>query len=142
MPYLNLVQLIGHATREPEVSYTPRGVAVAELGLALNRRYHTEAGEPREETTFVDITFFGRPAETLRDHVRKGRLLHVAGRLKLDTWTDKTTGKPQSRLRVSGENWQFLGAKPTDRPRETQDAAQARDAPPPAQDFSEEDIPF
>lgn len=103
--------LIGNLTRDPEVRYTPKGTAVTDLGLAINRNYSTDDGDKREETTFVDITFWGRQAETLGQYMKKGRPLYVEGRLQLDTWDDKNTGQKRSKLKVVGENFQFLGGR-------------------------------
>ncbi|NOY00946.1 MAG: single-stranded DNA-binding protein, partial [Verrucomicrobia bacterium] len=77
MANLNKVMLIGNLTRDPEVRYTPKGTAVTDLGLAINRNYSTDDGDKREETTFVDITFWGRQAETLGQYMKKGRPLYV-----------------------------------------------------------------
>ncbi len=103
--------LIGNLTRDPEVRYTPKGTAVTDLGLAINRNYSTDDGDKREETTFVDITFWGRQAETLGQYMKKGRPLYVEGRLQLDSWDDKSTGQKRSKLKVVGENFQFLGGR-------------------------------
>ena len=103
--------LIGNLTRDPEVRYTPKGTAVTDLGLAINRNYSTDDGDKREETTFVDITFWGRQAETLGQYMKKGRPLYVEGRLQLDTWDDKNTGQKRSKLKVVGDNFQFLGGR-------------------------------
>ncbi|MFK5924318.1 MAG: single-stranded DNA-binding protein [Verrucomicrobiota bacterium] len=111
MANLNKVMLIGNLTRDPEVRYTPKGTAVTDLGLAINRNYSTDDGEKREETTFVDITFWGRQAETLGQYMKKGRPLYVEGRLQLDSWDDKTTGQKRSKLKVVGDNFQFLGGR-------------------------------
>ncbi len=111
MPNLNKVQLMGNLTRDPEVRYTPKGTAVTDIGLAINRSYSSDEGERREETTFVDITFWGRLAEIIGEYMKKGRPLYVEGRLQLDTWEDKTTGQQRSRLKVVGENFQFLGGR-------------------------------
>mgnify|MGYP006235333905 CR=1 FL=1 len=86
MPNLNKVQLMGNITRDPEVRYTPKGTAVTDIGLAINRNYSTDDGERREETTFVDITFWGRQAEVIGEYMKKGRPLYVEGRLQLDQW--------------------------------------------------------
>ncbi len=112
MASLNKVMLIGNLTRDPEVKYTPKGTAVAEVGLAINRNYVTDSGERREETTFVDVTFWGKQAETIKQYLTKGRPLYVEGRLQLDTWDDKQSGQKRSKLRVHGENFQFLGGRP------------------------------
>ncbi len=111
MPNLNKVQLMGNLTRDPEVRYTPKGTAVTDIGLAINRTYSGDDGERREETTFVDITFWGRQAEVIGEYMKKGRPLYVEGRLNLDSWEDKTTGQQRTRLKVVGENFQFLGGR-------------------------------
>jgi single-strand DNA-binding protein len=158
MASLNKVMLIGNCTRDPEIKYTPKGTAVAELGLAVNRIYSTESGERREETTFVDITLWGRQAEIAGEYLKKGRPVYIEGRLQLDTWDDKATGQKRSKLKVVGDNLQLLGSregggggggesgegggftsrKPAGKP-----------APPPARppadpdlDVSDDDIPF
>jgi single-strand DNA-binding protein len=117
MPNLNKVQLMGNLTRDPEVRYTPKGTPVTDIGLAINRTYSGDDGERREETTFVDITFWGRQAEVIGEYMRKGRPLYVEGRLQLDTWEDKTTGQQRSRLKVVGDNFQFLGSREDGGPR-------------------------
>ncbi|HNQ91215.1 MAG TPA: single-stranded DNA-binding protein, partial [Verrucomicrobiota bacterium] len=84
----NRVILVGNLTRDPEVRYTPKGTAIAKVGLAVNRTWRNEAGETKEETTFVDIDVFGRTAETVGQYLRKGRQILVEGRLRMDTWDD------------------------------------------------------
>ncbi|MEI6561274.1 MAG: single-stranded DNA-binding protein [Verrucomicrobiota bacterium] len=111
MANLNKVMLIGNVTRDPEIRYTPKGTALVELGLAVNRRYTAENGEKREETTFVDVTFWGRTAEIANEYLKKGRSIYVEGRLQLDSWDDKTTGQKRSKLRVVGEEMQMLGSR-------------------------------
>ena len=111
MPNLNKVQLMGNITRDPEVRYTPKGTAVTDISLAINRSFNSDDGERREETTFVDITFWGRQAEVIGEYMKKGRPLYVEGRLQLDSWEDKTSGQQRSRLKVVGENFQFLGGR-------------------------------
>lgn len=111
MPNLNKVQLMGNITRDPEVRYTPKGTAVTDISLAINRNFTGDDGERREETTFVDITFWGRQAEVIGEYMKKGRPLYVEGRLQLDTWEDKASGQQRSRLKVVGENFQFLGSR-------------------------------
>ncbi|HEX8310267.1 MAG TPA: single-stranded DNA-binding protein [Chthoniobacteraceae bacterium] len=111
MASLNKVMLIGNLTRDPEIKYTPKGTAIAELGLAVNRNYTTESGEKREEVTFVDIELFGRTAELAGEYLKKGRPVFIEGRLKLDTWDDKQTGQKRSKMRVVGETMQFLGGR-------------------------------
>jgi len=111
MASYNKVMLLGNLTRDPEVKYTPKGSAVADIGLAVNRTYTTDGGEKREETTFVDVTMWGRQAEIAGEYLKKGRPLFVEGRLQLDTWDDKQTGQKRSKLRVVCENFQMLGSR-------------------------------
>ena len=111
MANLNKVMLIGNITRDPEIRYTPKGTALVELGLAVNRRYTAENGEKREEVTFVDVTLWGRTAEIANEYLKKGRSVYIEGRLQLDSWDDKTTGQKRSKLRVVGEEMQMLGSR-------------------------------
>jgi single-strand DNA-binding protein len=111
MANLNKVMLIGNLTRDPEIKYTPKGQAIAELGMAINRYYTLDSGEKREEVTFVDVTLWGRQAEIAKEYLAKGRSVYIEGRLQLDTWDDKQTGQKRSKLRVTGEQMQLLGAR-------------------------------
>ncbi len=159
MASYNKVILVGNLTRDPEVKYTPKGTATTDIGLAVNRTYSTDAGEKREEVTFIDITLWGRTAEIVGEYCKKGRPLMVEGRLQLDTWDDKATGQKRSKLKVVGENIQLLGGREggsnlgdreqREAPR-TDRAAQPprRQSPPPQRpqdpdlDQPEDDIPF
>jgi single-strand DNA-binding protein len=111
MANLNRVLLIGNLTRDPEVRYTPKGTAVADIGLAVNRVFTGEDGEKREEVTFVDVVLWSRLAEIAEQYLKKGRPVFIEGRLQLDSWDDKQTGQKRSRLRVVGENLQMLGGR-------------------------------
>ena len=108
MASLNKVMIMGNLTRDPEVRYTPKGQAVVDIGLAVNRRYKVE-NETREEVTFIDVTFWGRSAEIISQYMKKGRPLYVEGRLRLDQWENKTTKEKRSRMKVVLEQFQFLG---------------------------------
>jgi single-strand DNA-binding protein len=110
MASFNKVILLGNLTRDPEVRYTPKGSAVADLGIAVNRQYTLENGEKREEVTFVDVTFWGRTAEVAAEYLKKGRPIFIEGRLQLDTWDDKQSGQKRSKLKVIGETMQMLGS--------------------------------
>ena len=109
MASFNKVILLGNLTRDPEVRYTPKGTAVTDLGLAVNRTYTADNGEKREEVTFVDVTFWGRTAEVAGEYLKKGRPVFVEGRLQLDSWDDKQSGQKRSKLKVIGETMQMLG---------------------------------
>ncbi len=110
MAGFNKVILVGNLTRDPELRYTPKGVAIAKLGLAVNRSWRTETGELKEEVTFIDIDAFSKSAETIAQYLKKGSPLLVEGRLRLDQWDDKQTGQKRSRLGVVLESFQFLGS--------------------------------
>jgi len=151
MASFNKVILVGNLTRDPELRYTPKGTAIAKIGLAVNRVWTNEAGEKKEEVTFVDVDVFGRTAENVGQYMRKGRPILIEGRLKLDQWDDKQTGQKRSKLGVVAETVQFLGS-PSEggggapAPRAARPAAAASpeapasepDMPPPEHD----DVPF
>jgi single-strand DNA-binding protein len=109
MASFNRVILMGNLTRDVEVRYTPGGTAVSEIGLAVNDRRKDAKGEWVDETTFVDVTLWGRTAEIAGEYLTKGAPLLVEGRLKLDTW--EKDGQKRSKLRVVCENMRMLGGK-------------------------------
>jgi len=111
MPSFNKVILMGNLTRDPQLKHLPNNLVVAEFGLACNRRYRTAAGEDKEEVAFVDCAAFGRQAETIGQYCAKGKPLFVEGRLKYDSWDDKSGNGKRSKLTVTVENFQFIGAK-------------------------------
>jgi single-strand DNA-binding protein len=110
MANFNKVFLMGNLTRDPELRYTPGGTAVASFGLAVNRKWTGPNGEEREETVFVDVSAFGRQAEVISEYMAKGKPIFIEGRLKLDTWNDKETQAKRSKLTVTVEGFQFIGA--------------------------------
>lgn len=106
MASLNKVMLIGNITRDPEKRYTPSGMAVSEISIAINRRFKATNGEMKEEVCFVPVTLWGKTAETCVEFKRKGDPLFVEGRLKLDQW--EKDGEKRSRLTVVAERVDFL----------------------------------
>src|SRR4030081_149678 len=112
MASFNKVILLGNLTRDPEVRYTPKGSAVCDLGVAVNRVYTPEGGERREEVTFVDVVLWARLAEIAGEYLKKGRPVFIEGRLQMDSWDDKQTGQKRTKLRVVGETMQLLGSRP------------------------------
>lgn len=112
MANLNKVMLIGNLTADPEVRQTPRGNSLTELRLAVNRvSSGPNEGERREETTFLDVTCWGRTGEVAAQYLSKGRPVFIEGRLQMDTWEDKQTGQRRSRIRIIAENLQLLGGR-------------------------------
>lgn len=157
MASLNKVQMIGNITRDPEVKYTPKGTAVVDLGIAMNRFIPSDGGEKREEVTFVDVTLWGRQAEVAGEYCRKGRSVYIEGRLQLDSWEDKASGQKRTRLRVVGENLQLLGSRPNnggnaggyssesseeERSQNRHQSSQTPRPPVPAEPIEDDDVPF
>lgn len=148
MASFNRVILVGNITRDIDLRYTPSNTAVTEVGLAVNDRRKSATGEWVEETTFVDVTLWGRTAEVASEYLGKGSPILIEGRLKLDTW--ETDGQKRSKLRVVGEKMQMLSGKggggggpstPHSRPNtEYSEAAPTQTAPPAGP--PDEDIPF
>jgi single-strand DNA-binding protein len=108
MANFNKVILAGNLTRDPELRYTPKGTAVARLGIAINRKWKSETGEMKEDVTFVDVDAFGKTAETIGQYLKKGRPILIEGRLRYETWEDKQTKQKKSKLGVVMETFQFL----------------------------------
>lgn len=110
MASFNRVILLGNLTRDPELRYTTSGLAVTDVGLAVNDKRKNANGEWVEETTFVDVTLWGRTAEVAGEYLGKGSPVLIEGRLKLDTWESKE-GEKRSKLKVVGEKMQMVGPK-------------------------------
>jgi single-strand DNA-binding protein len=169
MASFNKVLLMGNLTRDPQLKYLPSQTAVAEFGIACNRRFKSAQGEDREEVTFVDCAAFGKTGELINQYFTKGKPIFIEGRLKLDQWEDKQGGGKRSKMSVVVENFQFVGGREGGGSGGTQEPspdgesrparpAQARPAaarpaaspPPPAAEppygdekvLNEEDIPF
>ena len=111
MSNFNRVFLMGNMTRDPQLKFLPSQMAVAEFGIATNRKFKTQSGEDREEVTFVDCSAFGRTAEVINQYFSKGKPIFIEGRLKYDTWEDKQGGGKRSKLTVVVENFQFVGGR-------------------------------
>jgi single-strand DNA-binding protein len=148
MASFNKVILAGNLTRDPELRYTPKGTAVAKIGVAVNRTWKNEAGETKEEVTFIDIEAWGRQAEVIGQYLKKGRPLLVEGRLKLDSWEDKNTHQKVSKLKVVLESFSFLDSRGEGGGGESRKpsgptipaAAPAEEAP--GEPPSDDDVPF
>lgn len=106
----NKVLLMGNLTRDVELRHTSGNQAVANVGIAVNRRWRTPEGEQREEVTFVDCEAWGKTAENMSKFFSKGRPIFIEGRLKLDQWEKE--GQKFSKLKVVVENFHFIDSKP------------------------------
>ena len=110
----NHVTIAGRLTRDPESRHTPSGTVVVNMSLAVNDHHKGSAEKPAQAASFFDIIAFGKVAETLVSHARKGTGLFVDGKLQLDQWTDKATGQKRSKVVIICNHFQFTGPKPAD----------------------------
>lgn len=106
----NRVILLGNLTRDPQLRYLPSNTAVCEFGLAVNRRWRDKDGNQKDDVCFVDLSAFGRQAETINQYMTKGKPILVEGRLRFDSWTGQD-GQKRSRLTVVVETFSFVGAR-------------------------------
>jgi len=137
----NKVILMGRLTRDPELRYTPKGTAVAKLGLAISRTWKNDQGK-QEETTFIDVDAFGKQAEVVGQYLTKGRPIHIEGRLKLDAWEDKNTGQKRSKLGVVMESFQFINDGKGQAPDQATRQQQGSSAKVDSADMNDDDVPF
>ncbi len=110
MANLNKVFLMGNLTRDPELRYTPTGLAVTSFGIAVNRVWKTPEGEQKKETCFVDISAFGKRAEVVSEYFSKGKPIFIEGRLQFRQWEAKD-GQKRSALSVVLDSFEFIGPK-------------------------------
>ena len=108
MASLNHIFMVGNLTRDPEVRYTPSGSAVGDLRLASTRVY-TVDGQKKEETCFIDVVVWGKPAEACREYLSKGSPILVEGILQFEQWKTEG-GENRSRHRIRADRVQFLGS--------------------------------
>lgn len=142
---LNRILLIGNLTKDPDLRYTPSGTPVANLRLAVNSSFKSQAGERKEETCFVTIVVWSKQAEICNQYLKKGRPVFVEGRLVSRSW--EVEGKTRSVMEVRADRVQFLGGSPSSGNREDSgsnysDSDQSADYSPSGQDASVEDVPF
>lgn len=102
---LNKVMVIGRMTKQPDARNTPSGTVVCSFSVATNRSYSVQ-GQRRDETEFVDVTAFGKQAETIAKYFGKGDEIYVEGRLKKSTW-EKKDGSKGYRTDVILEKFEF-----------------------------------
>jgi single-strand DNA-binding protein len=136
MASFNSVVLMGNLCRDPELRFTPSGLAIASISLAINRKWKDANGELKEEVSFIDCTAFGKTAEVAGQYVKKGNPLHLSGRLKQEQWDDKQTGQKRSKIVVIVDSLQLMGGK-----REEGDSAPARPSKPASQAAPANDAP-
>jgi len=109
MASYNKVLLMGNLTKDPELRYTPQGMAVVNLRLAVNRKYRSKDQELKEEVCFITAVVWNKQAETCNQYLHKGSSVFVEGRLQSRSWEDNT-GAKRSVIEVRAERVQFMGA--------------------------------
>lgn len=114
MSSYNRTIIMGNLTRTPELRTIPGGTSVTDVTIAVNETYNDSTGQRQESTSFVDVTFWGKNAETLCKYKKQGDSILVEGRLKQDTWEDKETGKKRSKLKVVATSFTFIGSSRTE----------------------------
>ena len=149
---LNLVTVAGTLTREPEIKFTPKGTAVAQIGMAINSKWTDDQGNKHEDVTFLDIEAFGATAKTIGDYCHKGHTICIEGKLKLDQWEDKQSGQKRSKLKVIANRMHFVSVpkaeqESRDKLREQQSGSRSKRPEPPPRDPDldppeDDDIPY
>ena len=109
MASFNKVLLMGNLTKDPELRYTPQGTAVANLRLAVNRKYKNKNQELKEETCFITVVVWNKQAEICNQYLHKGSSCFIEGTLQSRSWEDNT-GQKKSVVEVRAERVQFMGA--------------------------------
>lgn len=153
MANVNMVILIGRLTRDPELRYTQGGTAVTEFGFAVNRKWKSSDGQDKEETMFINIVAWARTAEVVCQYLKRGSSAYIQGRLTLDQWEDRETGKKRQQHKVTADFVQFLDGGGQQRSsgqqqggapqRSTRTPAPASSPPGGHDDFDlDEDVPF
>ena len=115
---MNVVVLIGRLVADPELKYTPNGVAVCSFRIAVDRKFKSESGE--RQADFIDIVAWRQSAEFVSNYMSKGRMIAVHGTLQQRSWVQQD-GQKRSKIEVVADNLQALDSKP----REGQQQSQA-----------------
>jgi len=127
----NKIMLMGNLTRDPQLSYLPSQTAIADFGMAVNRKWTGKDGAKNEDACFIDCQAFGKLGENINKYFSKGKPIFIEGRLKLDSWTAQD-GTKHSKHKVVVESFQFIGSPQKDSaPKQAQDEVRIED-----------DIPF
>lgn len=106
---MNLVIVKGNLTRDPEMRYTPKGAAITNISIAVNEVWTDDQGEKHEKVHFFDVDVWGKRAEVVAQYFYKGKPILITGKLKQETWDDKETGKPRSKIKIVMDSFDFCG---------------------------------
>ncbi|MCX5704607.1 MAG: single-stranded DNA-binding protein [Candidatus Omnitrophica bacterium] len=112
MASINKVLLMGNLTKDPELRYTPQGMAVVNLRLAVNRKYRTKTQEMKEEVCFITVVVWNKQAEACNQYLHKGSPIFVEGMLQSRSWDD-ASGQKRSVIDVRADRVQFMGQAPS-----------------------------
>lgn len=146
----NKITIIGNLGRDPELRYTPQGIAVCNFSIATNEKRRDKAGELQDITTWFKVTLWRQQAENASKYLTKGSPVYIEGRLKVEEWTDRD-GNNRHTLEVQASEMQFLsgGGRSDDSSHESSsgEAEFAGPADAPASEFAppakgDDDIPF
>lgn len=137
----NQITMIGNLTRDIELRYSQSGSAIAKTGIATAHKF-TSNVERKEETMFIDVTFFGRSAEIANQYLRKGSKCLIVGRLQLEQWADQQSGQKRSKHSVLVESMQMLDGKRDDAHRSAPKRQEMPQNNLPEIEIASDEIPF
>jgi single-strand DNA-binding protein len=135
MTSFNKVILLGNLTRDPEVRYTPNGIAVASFAIAVNRKYK-QGEETKEEVSYIDIVVFGKQAESCGQYINKGDSVLIDGRLQQRRW-ETEEGQKRNKIEVVAQSVNFMPKRSSGGGQSHTQAEPAPEAP-----VDEGEIPF
>jgi single-strand DNA-binding protein len=109
MASVNKVILVGNLGKDPEIKYTPSGMAVARFSLATNERVKEKDGNWGDRTEWHNVVLFDRKAEIAGEYLKKGRTVYIEGSIRTNSWDDKETGQKKYRTEIIGQQMVLLG---------------------------------
>jgi single-strand DNA-binding protein len=108
---LNKVMLIGNLGKDPEVRYTPSGVATATFSVATNESWKDNEGNLQERTEWHNIVVWRKLAEIAGEYLKKGKKIYLEGRIQTRSWDDKTTGQKRYMTEIVADNIIMLDSR-------------------------------
>jgi single-strand DNA-binding protein len=136
---MNSVKIAGNMARDIEIRYTASGMAVGDTAVAVNRRYKGKDGEYQEEVVFIPVTMWGKDAENAAAYLTKGSTVLIEGRLSMDEWDDKDSGKKRSKLFVTAERVHYGAKQDNQQGGNDRQQYQRRDNPPQGRGYTDAD---
>lgn len=142
---VNTLHLAGRLVRDVELKYLTTGAAVGRITIAVSRKFKDRSDQWKEESAFVDVTAWGKQAETVMQYFKKGSRIYIRGRLKTEEWNDKTTGEKRTKLAVVMEEFEFIDQRSTEQAQPVapkREAPTTADLPPGTKVDDDSDVPF